>query len=476
MKTTPVIVLSVVAAAAVGAAALVAYRQRGGEAPADAPANAPMFEGLTARLPQVTAISIKHADQDFTVAKTDKGWGLADRGGYPVKAEEVRKTLVGLDQLRRAQAMTSKPELYSKLGVQEPEGKPVEGGGAAPTLVTLKDAQGQAIASAIVGQQKWSGNQRGVYIRKAGEAQSWLAAGELDVPEAPVRWLDAQILQIPRDRIKGVTITQPGTSETLAISRATAQEQSFTVHDVPRGKELKSATEANPIADALSSLSIEDVEAASKLDLSGQGVKAGSYAEFRTFDGLVIACQLAEKDGKTWARFTANYEGPAPDAKPDAAKPDASKPDAAKPEEKPAESKPGEKKPEDVQKEIADLNAKLGAWAFAIPQYKSQVLQKTMADLLKSDQAPAPPPAMEGTTPVFPPALTGATGRTGATGATATTAPPPIAPTGAPAPATPTNPIPAPTGTTGSTGAAPSGATGSSGPTGTTGPTGSTGG
>ena len=424
MKTNTLITLAVIAAVVVVAAALL---QRGDRAQTpSAETSARLFPGLADKLNSVATISVKNGDKEFSFKKTATGWDLPDKGGYPAKPEEVRKTLVSLVELRQGEAKTSKPDLYSKIGVQDPDGKKPEAGATAPTLFTLKDDKDVVVASAIVGSQKY-GSPPGTYIRKTGEAQSWLAVGQLEVPGDPIRWLDTQFLSIERDRMKSATLTQPG-GETLRVSKTKREDANFTVHDLPAGKELKYAGAGDGVGSALSSLTFEDVAPADTIDFEGKaGGKPGNYGEFRTFDGLMIAVQLTEKDGKTWAKFAAYSEAAPPPAaapaeapKPEGDKP-ATQPDPNKPAEsaastpveakpaeaKPADTKPGEKKSEDVKKEADEINAKLAKWAFALPPYKVTSFNAKMLDMIKSDQPPTPPPAMEGTTPLLPPPGTG---------------------------------------------------------------------
>ena len=74
----------------------------------------------------------------------------------------------------------------------------------------------------IVGKRRYdrlgAGND-GVYLRKPGEAQSWLARGTLDPSGDPASWLDRQIIDISEKKIAKVTLTQPDGSK-LVISRA----------------------------------------------------------------------------------------------------------------------------------------------------------------------------------------------------------------------------------------------------------------
>jgi hypothetical protein len=168
MKTKTFLILAVVAAIVVIAAAVVQRQDRPATPNA---ATAPrLFPGLADKLNAVVEISIKAGDKAFNFRKTAAGWELAEKNGYAAKPEEIRKAMVGLSELREGEPKTSKPDLYAKIGVQDPDGKAAEPGAAAPTLITLKDDKGATIAAAIVGSPKY-GSPPGVYIRKAGEPQ-----------------------------------------------------------------------------------------------------------------------------------------------------------------------------------------------------------------------------------------------------------------------------------------------------------------
>src|SRR5258708_6138575 len=77
------------------------------------------------------------------------------------------------------------------------------------TLVTIKADKGGTTAAAIIGNIKWEGSKPGVYIRKAGEPQSWLADGKIELPGDFTGWVDPQIVNIPRDRVKEGKVTHP---------------------------------------------------------------------------------------------------------------------------------------------------------------------------------------------------------------------------------------------------------------------------
>src|SRR5437016_3885161 len=58
----------------------------------------------------------------------------------------------------------------------------------------------------------------GLYIRRPGDAQSWLALGSVELPAETKDWLDRKIVSIAPSRIGTVTLTHPDGS-TLVLKR-----------------------------------------------------------------------------------------------------------------------------------------------------------------------------------------------------------------------------------------------------------------
>src|ERR1700732_5227270 len=100
---------------------------------------------------------------------------------------------------------TQHPGLHPRLGVADPaHGK--------TALVAVKDKSGGDLAQAIVGKRRYdrlgAGN-HGVYLRKPGEAQSWLARGTLDPSGDPSSWLERQIIDISEKKNAKGALTPP---------------------------------------------------------------------------------------------------------------------------------------------------------------------------------------------------------------------------------------------------------------------------
>ena len=398
MNTRSLYILAGVTAAV---AALAAVTLRHGESSVKgAPAAGKLFPSLAASINDAATLELKKKDGVTTLSRSTEGWGLVEKSGYPVDMAAVRKTLIALTELSANEARTEDPKLYSKLGVEDPDAE-----ASTSTLVTVKDEGGQELASVIVGKEhasrSFSGG-RQVYVRKPGEAQSWLATGDLSLKESGADWLDKKILEVKRERVRSVEIRHAD-GEVLVVDRDKPETKDFTLHEVPEGKELTYPSAPTSVADALGYLNLEDVLPADGMDMK-EGTSATS--KFSCFDGLTVTVTTKTVGEKTYARFEASYEKPpesaGPPAPADAAPASA---DAGNQEPKPAgegeegagteeapkpDEPPKAKSAEEVQKEVSELNARLSKWVYQIPAYNRSSFEKKKTELLKDKGSEAP--------------------------------------------------------------------------------------
>lgn len=410
MNSKTLAILAGVAVAAVG----VAYIALRGDKPtvteidpgsSDEVFKGPLFPDLSAKVDQVSTITVKTSTGEATVEKDGAGkWSSKDRSGYPVDAAKVRDLVLRMASLKDLKVRTSVPGKYAKLGVEDPgskpatDPKPVADPMSAPAasqalLVTLKDSGGQSLAALIVGNTDWGGGGvggQGVYIRKSGDSTSYRASGQLQVPREANQWIDAQFADIKRDRVWSVAISPPeGDAEKVTVLRD-KPDGAFAVQGIPEGKELKTPGSQESIVSGLGYTTFEDVRKADAIDFAGSaGGKPGAKVLFRTWDGLLVTVESTEVDGKTWWKLAAAADpDPFKDGEGDAAKP--------------------RRTVEEVTKEVGDLNAKWSGWAYAPVPYKATAFKTRMSEQIK-DKGATPEPgggASEGA-PQLPPGFPG---------------------------------------------------------------------
>ncbi len=391
MKPKFLAILSLVTVGLV-VAALVSQKSRE-QAHAGVESAGELFPELSAKVNDVTEIAIEKAGQTATLVRAGEQWTCREAGGYRAPFEKVRSTLVALSRMEIVEAMTKDPANHKKLGLDLESG----------AKVTLRDASGAVAAELVVGETKYARNGQRVYARRASEDQAYLCSGELTLSGDPLTWIEKEILRLDAARPTRIEITHAD-GETLTVTKAVPSSPNWDVLDVPEGRALKTAAVANPLGTALSYLTFDDVKPAAELPL---GTNHVASARFATFDGMRVEVRLAKVEDKSWITLSTSYEEPpkelGPEAPAEPAEPTAEDASGEEPATD-AEVKPAEDRSAEVRAEVAKLEQEFAGWAYAIPQYKADLFQRRMADLLAEVAPPegaAPPTEL----PVEPPAV-----------------------------------------------------------------------
>ena len=361
-KNRQLIGLAVVAVIAVAGAVAVSLKN-GPSTGDESSANARIFPSLAQHINDVARVVIARKGDTVTLVKSGQGWTVAEKHDYPAKFDKVRKLLVDLAELRPIEKKTSDPSLFPDLQLED-----LKAPNAKSVLVTLKGADGKDLLATYVGKEAFARagtNNDSTFVRAADQDQTWLAKGALGVGQGAVNWVDKQIVDVPHERVEKAVVTQPD-GATLTVSRSKVSEAHFTLAEVPKGKKVKADWDVDQVAAPLENLELDDVLPAADVPTPANG-KVGTV-EITTFDGLVVHVELLPKDKDTWLSLSAKYVAP-----------------AATPSE--ADMKAGKlKKPDDVQKEVAALNAKTKGWVYKVPEWKVDNLRKKTADLVEDEK------------------------------------------------------------------------------------------
>ena len=151
--------------------------------------------------------------------------------------------------------------------------------------MTASDEKGDLLGEIIAGKHRidqLGGGVDGIYLRKPGDAQSWLARGTLDLPADTLGWLDRKVIDLPQEKIKEVVLIQPDGSK-LDLARD-KPEDPLALKGAPATAKLKSDTAAGDPANALASVELADVRPAADMAFPKEGV---GRAEYTSFDGIV---------------------------------------------------------------------------------------------------------------------------------------------------------------------------------------------
>jgi hypothetical protein len=337
-------------AAVIGAAVGIASRQ-----PATEIARGELlFPGFAQQLDRAATIEIVRHDGTVVFVKHSSGWIAPAKGNYPVKSKPVRETLLALANLETIDAKTRQPALYSRLDVED-----VTAADAQSTLLTVKDGSGLVLASLLVGKAHAAADPSDangdagatVYVRKPGDAQSWLARGAFDLAAAPLDWVDRTVGDVPQAEIAKVVLHGADGKQTQ-IERDKAEDTVFKLLPMPIGMAVKSQYDVNALANTLEALSFDDVAPASSVSVPA-GATAG--AEFRSFKGLVVSATIVPKNEEKWVILHATGTG------------------------------------EEAAKAADAFNAKVKDWTYRLPAAKQAKLETTLDQLIEPIKKPQKP-------------------------------------------------------------------------------------
>jgi hypothetical protein len=298
----------------------------------------PVLPGLDSQLNEIAEIRIARGDGTAATLRRDaSGWRVVERD-YPADIAQIRRLLTDLAALRVLEEKTSDPRRYAQLHVD-----PVSGPTARGTLVTLSaDGRADAATSLILGKPDGS---RAVFVRAPDAATSVLATPQVMADAAPRRWLATQLLDVPAERIRRVSITARSQPSYIA-ERGSDGSGPLALTTVPPGRKVASPDSVEALAAALVDLRIDDVVAPG--DAGPASLPSGAEARFETRDGLTI--DIRERESGTRRMITIQATGDT---------------DAARAE---AES----------------INARTRGREFEIPAYKSSVLFRPLEELLSA--------------------------------------------------------------------------------------------
>lgn len=330
-------VIALIAAALAMSALAAVVTTRGDRAVSGAPEGGRALLGFADRLDAIDFVRVSRDGVTVNLRLRDGRWTVADKGGYPADQQRVRNLLLQLAQLALVEPKTDRPELLARLDLDDPaNGK--------STLVTAQDRTGAIAGQLIIGRarpRELGAGEPGVYVRRPGSDQAWLARGAFDLGGGALGWLDRRIIDIAPSRIASVVLTAPG-GDCVVIARESA-DQPFAIDGLPAGARPKSDAALAAPAGTLEALDLDDVRpVAEAMDAADHD---DTTAAFTTFDGLVVGLRLSVPPAGDWLTLDATGEGTSA-----------------------AEAKA--------------LAARLKPWRFAIPAARAQLLRTTLSDLL----------------------------------------------------------------------------------------------
>ena len=261
---------------------------------------AALFPSLASQSAKIARIELRQGDKKLALERKDQAWVLADRGGYPAKAEPVRTLLVRLAEAQLVEPKTRKSDRFAMLELEDAGAKDTKS-----REVRLLDQQGTLIAQAIIGKKRmdaFGSSKAGTYVRWPEDQQAWLANTDVEVSATVRDWVQTTLLDLEAAKISAVAVEIPNEAP-LQIERDAGKHKLVAV---PEGKKLKQGADIDALVRAVGTVEFEDVR---KADPAASGDV--STARVQADGGLAVTLRLRKDGDDTWVSVTASGEGEA---------------------------------------------------------------------------------------------------------------------------------------------------------------------
>lgn len=254
-----------------------------------------LFPNLDNQINNISRISIKGNSNTVELLNKDNKWIVTNLDNYPADFNKVRTSVINLSLFRIADEKTDNPDLYSRLGVEDPSGKD-----SSSILVTLFDKPGRKIASVIIGEKRQSsGSKPGLYARIPDQKRALLVEGTLDISANSVDWIKRELMHIPSEAVKNIKIQYPG-GRVFEINKESKDQSDFDIKgesgDIPSASKII----INRMATGLEELRADGVMAANNFTFPEDSVTT----TVTTFNGMMVTARLAQQNGHSFAHFS----------------------------------------------------------------------------------------------------------------------------------------------------------------------------
>lgn len=313
-----------------------------------------LYPGLEARLNEVDKV-VAHTGghPPVTLQLKDGRWLVTDRAGYPADTSKLRQDLLILARMELIEAKTRESANYALLGVMDPKDIQDE----ETQSLQLFDAQAHELAHVIVGKAGLSGNN---YVRRAGEAQTWLASTALRTPKDAAEWLERDLFDVVETRVRSVQV-KPAAGEAYEVSHESSGQE-FMLKPAPTGR-MVSQSDVMRLVRSFKGMRLDDVMADAEADKSPD---PWTQLDMSTYDGLLVHAQIRKLGDMYQLRAQAETI-PATMAAPAATAVGA---DAAKPAV-------------DPRSEAAAISERLKGWTYMLAPYRGAPMLQSLENLLK---------------------------------------------------------------------------------------------
>ncbi len=196
MRARTTALLSALAALALIAAVLLGGPARGRATLAPGTSAFPALTAATA-----TRIEITHAGRTLTLARDGDTWTVPAQDGRAVPSGRAEALLAAMEATTLEEPRTADPARYARLGVEDADAP-----NATSTLVRVLGQDGVAVAALVLGHPDPADHAGGMFVRRPGEEQAWLARSTVAASADQADWLDMRLLDMSAEDVATIGV------------------------------------------------------------------------------------------------------------------------------------------------------------------------------------------------------------------------------------------------------------------------------
>ena len=329
----------------------------------------------------VATVRIEKDNQVLTMVKTDQGWGMQERFGYPLDFANLKTLFVDLYETKVAQKLVLDQAQAEELSL-------LPGKGA--VVMTLLDKDGRELSKLVFGQKHeresdmpptpygGGGNIPLGRFMELGDGRYILAANTFSrVDDNITDWLDREFFKISDMK---QAILKDGETVLWEASREDKNADLKLAGEVPEDKEIDSS-KLSSVKNAFSWIRFSDIADPASAPES-TGFDKAKVLQVTDFDGFVYDIVIAAPvDGKQHLKVSVNWQGTL-ERKPVADE---------KPEDKDKADAEFAAKVRENQDKARELNARLSPWIYLVEPRNVDSVTIAREDFFKDKPKPAEP-------------------------------------------------------------------------------------
>jgi hypothetical protein len=250
----------------------------------------------------VAQLTIKSASNEVTLAKKDDTWRVKERQDYPANFGTISDFLRKAADLKVVQTEQVGASQLPRLELAPPD----KGGTNSGTLVEMKDKNGKAIRSLLLGKKQMKQSESsspfggggwpvGRWVQNLAEAANVAMVSDAlsEAEPKPENWLDKEFFKV--ERLRSITLTSTNATNSWKLTKET-ESDSWKLADL-RPDEQVDTNKLSSIGGPLASPSFNDVV---KADAKPEdtGLDQPTLVKLETFDNFTYMVKVGKQSGE----------------------------------------------------------------------------------------------------------------------------------------------------------------------------------